>query len=74
MFVEVRLESSNIIAFKKTVGRERKEGYWTGKEILFSVKAPATSGKERGVSTQWRHFWPSGGDQSWRKVVFKYPC
>ena len=45
-----------------------------GKEILFSVKAPATSGKERGVSTQWRHFWPSGGEQSWKKVVFKYPC
>ena len=45
-----------------------------GKEILFSVKAPSTSGKERGVSTQWRHFWPSGGEQSWKKVVFKYPC
>ena len=30
MFAEVRLESSNLMAFKKTVGRERKEGYWTG--------------------------------------------
>ena len=30
MFAEVRLESSNLIAFKKTVGRERNEGYWTG--------------------------------------------
>ena len=32
MFAEVRLESSNLVAFKNTVGRENNEGYWTGEE------------------------------------------
>ena len=52
MFAEVRLESSNLMAFKKTVGRERKEGYWTGEgNSIFCQGAGDVWQRERGEYT-----------------------